>query len=257
MPDRRPRPRHTGAPEGEFSVQGPPLPPPPPLRPDQRSPFADLDPTAVGMLLPPPRPDVLPGAVTHRVRRYLRRPVWKPMAVYFGILMLGVVIGLATTIGQEAQSISDERLFGGNLPADFTVFGIFLHNALVALIPALLFPLLFWAPAATVGVTGFVVGRLAGLWQALHLPNGALILALIPHGVLEIPAFLLAGTLVWRLGLSSWDNVRFGGSWWTRVKAGTRVALPLFALVVAALAVAAAIEVKVTPTLVHAVYPDL
>ncbi len=81
MPDRRPRPRHTGAPEGEFSVQGPPLPPPPPLRPDQRSPFADLDPTAVGMLLPPPRPDVLPGAVTHRVRRYLRRPVGRPMAV--------------------------------------------------------------------------------------------------------------------------------------------------------------------------------
>ncbi len=75
--------------------------------------------------------------------------------------------------------------------------------------------------------------------------------------MLEIPAFLLAGTLIWRLGLSSWDNARFGGSWWTRVKAGLRVALPLFALVVAALAVAAAIEVKVTPALVHAVYPDL
>jgi hypothetical protein len=72
------------------------------------------------------------------------------------------VIGLATTIGQEAQAISDERLFGGNLPADFTVFGIFLHNVLVALIPALLFPLLFWAPAPRGRLHGFVVGRHAG-----------------------------------------------------------------------------------------------
>jgi hypothetical protein len=40
------------------------------------------------------------------------------------------------------------------------------------------------------------------------------------------------------------------------VKAGALVA-PLLGLVTAALPVAAAIEVKVTPSLVHAIYPDL
>ena len=75
--------------------------------------------------------------------------------------------------------------------------------------------------------------------------------------MLEIPASLLAGTVAWRLGLSSWDNARFGGSWWTRVRAAAEVGLPILGLVVAALLVAAAIEVKLTPALVHAVYPDL
>jgi stage II sporulation protein M len=107
------------------------------------------------------------------------------------------------------------------------------------------------------GVTGFVVGRLAGIWQGLHLPNGALILVLVPHGVIEIPSFLLAGTIAWRLGWSSWDSARFGGTWWTRVRAGALVALPVLALVVAALAVAATIEVKVTPDIVRSVYPDI
>jgi stage II sporulation protein M len=179
------------------------------------------------------------------------------MAVLFGVLMLGVVIGLLTTIGQGQVALSRDRLFAGNTPADFTVAGIFLHNALIAVAPVLLFPVLFWGPPASMGLTGFVVGRLAGIWQAMHLPNGALILVLVPHGVIEIPSFLVAGTIAWRLGWSSWDSARFGGTWWTRVRAGSRVALPLLALVVAALAVAATIEVKVTPDLVRSVFPDV
>ena len=252
MPRRRPLPV-----EGTFREDGESPPPPPPDRPDRPSPYAGMDHAAIGMLLPPPRPDLLPGAVATSVRRYVRRPVWRHMALLFGLLMLGVVIGLATTIGQDAQRISDDRLFTGNSSASFTVAGIFLHNALIVIVPLLLFPILFWGPAASVGVTGFVVGRLAGLWQALHLPNGALILALVPHGVLEIPAFLLGGTIAWRLGLASWDSSRFGGSWWTRVRAAARVALPMAGLAIAALAVAAVIEVKVTPALIRSVYPNL
>lgn len=252
MPRRRPQPA-----EGAFREDGDSPPPPPPDRPDRPSSYAGMDHTAIGMLLPPPRPDLLPRAVATGVRRYVRRPVWRHMALLFGLLMLGVVIGLATTIGQDAQRISDDRLFTGNSSASFTVAGIFLHNALIVVVPLLLFPILFWGPAASVGVTGFVVGRLAGLWQALHLPNGALILALVPHGVLEIPAFLLAGVIAWRLGLASWDSSRFGGSWWNRVGAAARVALPMAGLAIAALAVAAVIEVKVTPALIRSVYPNL
>jgi stage II sporulation protein M len=179
------------------------------------------------------------------------------MLVLFGILLAGVVVGLLTTIGQGAQSLSRDRLFTGNSGVSFTVAGIFVHNALVALVPLVLFPALFWGPGGSLAATGFAVGRLAGLWQALHLPNGALILALIPHGVIEIPSFLLAGTMAWRLGATAWDFRNFGGSWGLRARSAVRAVVPFVLVTVAALAVAAVIEVKVTPHLVHAAYPNL
>jgi stage II sporulation protein M len=179
------------------------------------------------------------------------------MALLFGILLAGVVLGLVTTIGQGREVLSHDRLFSGNSGVSFTIAGIFTHNALIVIVPLLLFPILFWGPAGSLAVTGFAVGRLAGLWQALHLPNGALVLALVPHGLIEIPSFLLAGTIAWRLGAASWDFGHFGGTWWSRTRPAVRAALPFALAAVAALAVAAVIEVKVTPALVHAVYPDL
>jgi len=177
------------------------------------------------------------------------------MLVMFGLLLLGVAGGLATTIGMSRpHAISQGRLYSGNLPADFTVLGIFTHNVLIVLVPLALFPLLFWGPGPSAAATGFLVGRLTGIWQALHLPTGELIAALIPHGVIEVPSILLGGTLAWRIGLASWDSARFGGSWWLRTRSALLAALPVVAVVVAALAVAATIEVKVTPDLVRALY---
>jgi stage II sporulation protein M len=242
--------------EGAFQEHGGgPLSPP--LRPDQPSPLDGLDPAATAVLLPPPRPDQLPAAVATRVRRYFRRPMWRFMLILLGSLLVGVGIGLAVTYGRDPGFVSRDRMFSGATPADFTVAGIFFHNALVAAVPVLLFPVLFWFPILTAVVTGISVGWIAGVWQGLDVPNGALILVLIPHGVIEIPSFLIAGTIAWRMGWSSWNRVRFGGSWWTRVRAGARVALPVLAIVIAALAIAATIEVKVSPNLVRTVYPDL
>jgi len=252
----RRRPRRP-QPEGVFVEHGESPPAPAPFRPDQPSPFESLHPAEVGVLVPPPRPDRLPAAVASSVRRYVRRPPLRHMALLFGILLAGVAVGLATTIGQPSEVIRHDRLFTGNAGVSFTVAGIFLHNALIVIVPLLLFPILFWGPAASLGVTGFAVGRLAGLWQALHLPNGALFLALVPHGLIEIPSFLLTGAIAWRLGSASWDFRNFGGSWWLRVRAAVRAALPFALATIAALAVAALIEVKVTPALVRAVYPNL
>jgi stage II sporulation protein M len=252
-----PRPGRPPVPEPEGTSSGTGGgPASQPIRPDRPSPFADLDHAGVGMLLPPPRPDFLPSNVAATVGRYLRRPVRRAMLLLFGLLVVGVLIGLVTTLGMDRpQAVSDARLFGANAPASFTVAGIFLHNAELAIVPLILFPLLFWGPAASSAVTGFTVGRLAGTWQHLHLPNGELIVALVPHGVFEIPAFLLAGVVDWRIGLASWESGRFGGSWWTRVRAAFRAAAPAILIVVITLAVAATIEVKVTPTVVRDLYP--
>jgi len=244
-------------PDGVFREHGESQPAPPPFRPDRPPPFELIDPAARGVLVPPPRPDRTPAGVSSSVRRYVRRPVLRHMALLFGILLVGVVIGLATTIGQPAEVIRHDRLFTGNSGVSFTVAGIFVHNALIVVIPLLLFPILFWGPAASLAVTGFAVGRLAGLWQALHLPNGALFLALVPHGLIEIPSFLLAGTMAWRLGSASWDFRGFGGSWWLRAQAAVRAAVPFVLATIGALAVSAFVEVKITPALVRAVYPRL
>jgi len=226
------------------------------MRPDQPSPLEGLDPAATAILQPPPRPDQLPSAVGTRVRRYFRRPMWRFMLILLGALMLGVVIGLLATYGRD-DALSRGRIFSGGTPVDLTITSIFLHNAVLAIIPVLLFPILFWFGFYTAVFTGLSVGWLAGVWQGLDLPNGALILVLIPHGVIEIPSFLIAGTVAWRMGWSSWNRDKFGGTWWMRVKAGARIAVPVMAIVIAALAVAATIEVKVSPSLMHAVYPDL
>jgi stage II sporulation protein M len=239
MRGRRPQPAGTFLEHGDHPGRGP-LPPAEPFRPDRPSPFEGLDSSA---LIPPPRPDQAPAAVEKGVRRYVRRPVGRHMALLFGILLVGVVLGLATTIGQTREVLSHDRLFTGNSGVSFTIAGIFAHNALIVIIPLLLFPILFWGPAGSLAVTGFAVGRLAGLWQALHLPTGALILALVPHGLIEIPSFLLAGTIAWRLGAASWDFGHFGGTWWGRTAPAVKAALPFALAAIGALAVAAVIEV--------------
>jgi stage II sporulation protein M len=252
MRDHGPEPGGTFLERDEHGGRA--MPPPQPFRPDRPSPFEGLDPSA---LVPPPRPDHAPAAVERGVRRYVRRPVGRHMAMLFGILLVGVVVGLVTTIGEGREVLSHDRLFTGNAGVSFTVGGIFVHNALVVIVPLLMFPILFWGPAGSLAITGFAVGRLAGLWQVLNLPNGALVLALVPHGLIEIPSFLLAGTIAWRLGAASWDFRHFGGTWWGRTRPAVLAALPFVLAAVAALAVAAVVEVKVTPALVHAVYPDL
>src|SRR5205823_3509185 len=88
-------------PDGIFLEHGVSPPAPPPHRPDRPSLLAGLDADAAAMLLPPPRPDHVPEAVSSSVRRYVRRPVTRHMAGLFGILLVGVVVGLESTIGQS------------------------------------------------------------------------------------------------------------------------------------------------------------
>jgi stage II sporulation protein M len=166
--------------------------------------------------------------------------------VLFGIMAVGLLLGYAngphdpysaTHLGQSSQM-------------RFTVGQVFVHNLLVVVVPLILFPILFWAPAATSAVTGYSVGQIIAAWLALHLPERLLVAGLLPHGVVEIPAILLGGTLTWRIGMAAWRQRTFGGSWGERAQAAVRAAVPVIVVVVAALGVAAFIEVKVTPLVV-------
>jgi stage II sporulation protein M len=181
-------------------------------------------------------------------RDYVRSSPLRTAGVFFAFLLVGLFIGYATGPHDAYGAVVMLRSGG---PISFSVAGIFWHNLLVMAIPLVLFPLLFWAPAATSAATGFTVGRVTAGWLALHLSGGLLATALLPHGIVEIPALLVAGTVAWRLGMAAWNRGGFGGSWNERVTTAVRAAAPLVAVVVVALGVAAFIEVKVTPALVH------
>ncbi len=98
--------------------------------------------------------------------------------------------------------------------------------------------------SAPVGVIGYFAGNLAISGFNAPLLIGGLV---VPHGVIEIPAAILAGAAILRLGLA-WVSLprgtSLGESWLRAVGEWARVGL---GLVLPMLALAAALEVFVTP----------
>ncbi|CAD5244031.1 stage II sporulation protein M [Thermococcus camini] len=122
---------------------------------------------------------------------------------------------------------------------------IFTNNSMVALltfISGLFFGL---GPWLIMAFNGFVVGLVV---LAVHrmggMPMGQILLGLVPHGVVEIPAIALAGVagIVWYREIISGEGE--GGE---RFRRGAVKGLKLFALSVLFLFVAALIEAYVTP----------
>jgi stage II sporulation protein M len=184
-----------------------------------------------------------PPPVREAVRAYVRGSVARTVLVFLAIQLLGLLVG---------DVVHPMNPFGTPGPGiSVTVEGIFVHNLLVVMVPVLLFPLLYWAPAVSMFVTGMSVGWLMHIWSVFHLPGKVLAVGLLPHGIIEIPAFLVGATMAWRLGRASWNWQRFGGYWNERARHAIFAAAPVLGLVGIALLVAAFIEVNVTPALVR------
>jgi uncharacterized membrane protein SpoIIM required for sporulation/ABC-type transport system involved in multi-copper enzyme maturation permease subunit len=99
---------------------------------------------------------------------------------------------------------------------------------------------------APVGLVGYFAGNLAAAGQPVLLYLVSLVL---PHAVLEVPAALLAGAAILRLGLvavSPAGGRTLGTSWFTALAEWARV---MIGLVIPLLAAAAAVEAFVTPRL--------
>jgi len=120
---------------------------------------------------------------------------------------------------------------------------IFLNNSRVALlmfISGLFFGLGPWFLMAT---NGFAVGLVVGFSHyGKGLPLVRLLLALLPHGIIEIPAIALAGAS----GIL-WYREAVKGKAGKRFIRGTERAITLLGLSILLLLVAAAVEAYVTP----------
>ncbi|MDO8691700.1 MAG: stage II sporulation protein M [Dehalococcoidia bacterium] len=135
----------------------------------------------------------------------------------------------------------------GSLNAPQIMLLIFVNNALKALAVVVLGYTLGLVPFLFLVVNGMLIGLVVGDLASTAGPE-MVIRALAPHGVLEVPALLLATSLGFRVALAVWKRL-LGRDGHPGLE--LRNGLAVYAkLVLPALFVAAAVESFVTPLVI-------
>jgi stage II sporulation protein M len=172
--------------------------------------------------------------------------------IFFVSLVLGMLIGRNTVEGIMGQlgAILEPLALTGKLTI-LLFFIIFINNAIKALGIIFLGILLGLPPLLFIVLNGFILG---GLGSALESVNGwrYVMASFVPHGVIEIPVILLAAALGFTVGMESlkWLVRRE-----SRVKLQLSNGLKVYVRwILPGLAVAAIIEVLVTPLLIGLVH---
>jgi stage II sporulation protein M len=205
------------------------------------------------------------------MERWLRRAfemmVFSDNAKYItaaAILMfLAFALGAVMPMGEG--SMADNPLFEGlesivsyYQPYNpFSVIFLFLKNSLTALIAFALSPLLLVTPVLVLSLNGFLLG-IVGNVMASQVSLNAALAALVPHGIFEIPALVLASAAGLRLG---WAALR-------KLKAKLAHAqfsiapdfaksFRLFIVAIVLLLIAAVVETYVTPYVLELVMGSL
>lgn len=169
-----------------------------------------------------------------------------------GIFLMGVAFGVLATLARPQMA---ENLFenlrqilgrgGDALNEPFKMFTfIFLNNTRVALLSALGGFLFGIVPVGILFFNGFIVGVVVEHSYLNGVALSTLVLSIVPHGIIEIPAFGVAG-----LGGIEWylEIIRGEGSMGERFRRGFFKAMKLLAISVAMLLVAAFVEAYITP----------
>ena len=172
----------------------------------------------------------------------------RTFSLLLGTFFLGIFLGVLYAklqpekAGEYVLKLAEE--IGGISDDPFENFvKIFTHNAgvaLLVLVSGLFFGL---GPWVMMLFNGLVVGIVAGFFATTGVPVEKIILGLAPHGIVEIPAFVLAGTagILWYRSIRNAESPVFG------FKEGLKRALKLYGLTLGMLLVSAFIEAYVTP----------
>ena len=197
-----------------------------------------------------------------RLMTHLRQPALVTMLALFGGLALGYYFAHVYPLPKEfAEVITSTRPDSGDLArlqiiASRLPFTIFVQNSRALLIAAILG--VFTLGTATIGIfmlpwllIGYVAGQIT-LFGGSNL--GFLVMALLPHGLVEIPALLLAtaASLRWHtVFVAPPPRVTVSESW---LLAAADFARIFVGLVLPLLLLAALVEAYVTPWLLGLVY---
>jgi stage II sporulation protein M len=168
--------------------------------------------------------------------------------IFFASLVLGALIGQNTVEGLMGQlgAVLEPLAWTGKLSI-LLVLIIFINNAIKALGLVFLGILLGLPPLVFIGLNGFILG---GLSSALESVNGwrYAMASFVPHGVIEIPVILLAAALGLTVGM---ESLKWLARRESRVKSQLSDCLKVYLRwILPGLAVAAIIEVFVTPLLI-------
>jgi stage II sporulation protein M len=173
-------------------------------------------------------------------------------SIFFISLVLGALIGKNTVEGLMRQlgAVLEPLALTGKLTILLFLI-IFINNAIKALGIIFLGILLGLPSLLFIVLNGFILG---GLGSALESVNGwrYVMASFVPHGVIEIPVILLAAALGFTVGMESlkWLVRRE-----SRVKLQLSNGLKVYVRwILPGLAVAAIIEVLVTPLLIGLVH---
>jgi len=193
----------------------------------------------------------MPGRVERARLRSAASRWWRYVAVAAGVFLAGVAVGWLVGATTDFSSLQGFQTAASPFPETLT-FRTILQNNLLALGVTLLGVVTFGLVAV---FSLFFNGFLVGVLVRVALPSAGaleLVALLLPHGVLELPAFWLVGAVALRVVhrlvryLRGLDDAAL-----TR-----REAVEAGALVVAAavlVVVAAWVEVAVTPAVADAV----
>ncbi|WP_461865593.1 stage II sporulation protein M [Thermococcus sp.] len=171
-------------------------------------------------------------------------------AVLSGLFLLSAFIGLfaAFESPQMAMNVVHKiaASFGIPSPDPLQNFQkIFLNNIVVASLITISGIFFGLGPLFFISFNGFIVGLVAGFAYSTGKASAdRVLLALLPHGIVEIPAVILAGVggILWYKEISTGDG-RAG----ERFKSGAVKALKLLSVSVLLLFIAAIIEAYITP----------
>jgi len=177
---------------------------------------------------------------------------------FLGIFLAGVLFGMVFSLlsPNSAENLFSNlrQFFGGTIGENtdkFSLFSfIFLNNSRVAVICALGGVLFGVVPAGILFFNGFIVGIVIQYFNVQGESLAKILLAIIPHGVIEIPAFAVAG-----MGGVEWylEIINGEGTVGERFLKGFKGAMRMLALALIMLLAAAFVEAYITPAIASGV----
>ena len=121
------------------------------------------------------------------------------------IFAIGIIVGVVmpANFGPIQELVGGLSELGGLLqPSTFLMFiVILLKNLLALLLSFILSPFFFLVPIISLFLNGWIIG-LVSLYVVQEYSLAYLIAGILPHGIFEIPAFIMAHAAAFNFGLA-------------------------------------------------------
>lgn len=170
------------------------------------------------------------------------------------ILAVSIGMGVLTTVedpstGEKVITVLRDTILGGSadISGPFLAANLFFNNLQACLMMFLGGASLGIVTVFIITVNGFVIGSVLELVRQQHSLVFVLA-AIVPHGIFEIPAFLLSGALGFMLARALWNEWMSGSD--AAAEAAALGKTFLFR-VVPLVAIAALVEAFITPQILH------